>query len=177
MQGYVTRKGRQWYAVVYEGLDPATGRERRRWHRAGTVRAQAEALARQLAIQERQRRGDGRGQLTFAGFVGAPRCRSGQSVGGHQRERPGVERSGGPCLSGPSCSPRSARRIPLRLDGWAKRYCAKSAHLSPWPGTIEFATMSSPWVPHFPYSPLLHVTTSLHSCVALGRAIPRVARS
>lgn len=59
MQGYVTRKGRHWYAVVYEGLDPATRRERRRWHRGGTDRAQAEALARQLAVQERQRRGDG----------------------------------------------------------------------------------------------------------------------
>lgn len=59
MQGYVTRKGRHWYAVVYEGLDPATRRERRRWHRGGTDRGQAEALARQLAVQERQRRGDG----------------------------------------------------------------------------------------------------------------------
>lgn len=47
MQGYVTSKGRHWYAVVYEGLDPATGRERRRWHRAGTDRAQAQSLARQ----------------------------------------------------------------------------------------------------------------------------------
>jgi hypothetical protein len=44
MQGYVTRKGQQWYAVVYEGLDPATGRERRRWHPAGTDRGEAEWL-------------------------------------------------------------------------------------------------------------------------------------
>jgi hypothetical protein len=30
MRGYVTQKETRWYAVVYEGLDPITGRERRR---------------------------------------------------------------------------------------------------------------------------------------------------
>lgn len=69
MQGYVTRKGQQWYAVIYEGLDPATGRERRRWHAAGRERRRAEALARQLARDENERRGHGRSRLTFAGFV------------------------------------------------------------------------------------------------------------
>ena len=68
MQGYVVRKGQQWYAVVYAGLDPVTGRERRRWHAAGTDRPTAERLARQLARAEQLRRGDGRGRLTFAGF-------------------------------------------------------------------------------------------------------------
>ena len=29
MKGYVARKGDRWYAVMYEGLDPVTGRERR----------------------------------------------------------------------------------------------------------------------------------------------------
>ncbi len=28
MKGYVVRKGNQYYAVIYEGLDPITGRER-----------------------------------------------------------------------------------------------------------------------------------------------------
>lgn len=69
MQGYVTRKGQQWYAVIYEGLDPTTGRERRRWHAAGRERRQAESLARQLADDENERRGHGRSRLTFAGFV------------------------------------------------------------------------------------------------------------
>lgn len=59
MQGYVTRKGQQWYAVIYEGLDPATGRERRRWHAVGRERRRAEALARQLARDENERRGRG----------------------------------------------------------------------------------------------------------------------
>lgn len=28
MKGYVANKGGRWYAVIYEGLDPVTGRER-----------------------------------------------------------------------------------------------------------------------------------------------------
>jgi hypothetical protein len=35
MKGYVARKSDRWYAVIYEGLDPITGRERRTWHPAG----------------------------------------------------------------------------------------------------------------------------------------------
>ena len=42
---YVRRRGDRYYAVVYEGLDPVTGKERRRWHPAGTDRAEAERLA------------------------------------------------------------------------------------------------------------------------------------
>ena len=36
MKGYVARKGDRYYAVIYEGTEPITGRERRRWHPAGT---------------------------------------------------------------------------------------------------------------------------------------------
>lgn len=49
MKGYVTRKGDRWYAVIYEGIDPVTGRERRSWHPTGTERADAERLAARLA--------------------------------------------------------------------------------------------------------------------------------
>jgi hypothetical protein len=45
MKGYVARKGDRFYAVIYEGLDPLTGRERRRWHPAGTCEMQARLLA------------------------------------------------------------------------------------------------------------------------------------
>jgi hypothetical protein len=71
MMGYVTRKGDRWYwyAVVYEGLDPATGKERRRWHPAGIDRGEAEILARRLARDEYDRRGIGRSRLTLAGHV------------------------------------------------------------------------------------------------------------
>ncbi len=69
MKGYVACKGKRWYAVVYEGVDPVTGRERRRWHAAGTDRAEAEALAGRLAVDARERRRDGRVRLTFTDFV------------------------------------------------------------------------------------------------------------
>lgn len=49
MQGYVVQKGSRVYAVIYEGVDPLTGRERRRWHPAGTDRDEAEAMAACLA--------------------------------------------------------------------------------------------------------------------------------
>lgn len=49
MKGYVSKKGERYYAVVYEGLDPLTGRERRRWHPAGTCETEARELAAQLA--------------------------------------------------------------------------------------------------------------------------------
>lgn len=58
VKGYVVRKGNQHYAVIYEGLDPITGRERRRWHPAGPDRAVAEALAHRLAddrLRDRRR--------------------------------------------------------------------------------------------------------------------------
>lgn len=49
MKGYVSKKGERYYAVVYEGLDPLTGRERRRWHPAGICETEARELAAQLA--------------------------------------------------------------------------------------------------------------------------------
>jgi hypothetical protein len=49
VKGYVVRKGSRFYAVIYEGVDPLTGRERRRWHPAGESRCEAELLAAQLA--------------------------------------------------------------------------------------------------------------------------------
>jgi integrase len=49
VRGYVVQRGERFYAVIYEGLDPITGREHRRWHPAGTDRTEAEVLARRLA--------------------------------------------------------------------------------------------------------------------------------
>ena len=45
MRGYVAQRRNRFYAVIYEGIDPITGRERRRWHPAGTDKEQAEKLA------------------------------------------------------------------------------------------------------------------------------------
>lgn len=55
MRGYTAKKGRRYYAVIYEGIDPATGRERRRWYRAGTRKADADRLVTELV----KRRNDG----------------------------------------------------------------------------------------------------------------------
>ncbi|HUF14769.1 MAG TPA: site-specific integrase [Acidimicrobiia bacterium] len=68
MRGYVARKGDRWYAVVYEGLDPVTGKERRRWLPAGTTREDAEQLAARLAA-ELNGRNDKVRSLTFGAYL------------------------------------------------------------------------------------------------------------
>jgi integrase len=68
MKGYVARKGERWYAVIYEGLDPITGRERRTWHAAGTSRDEAERLATRLAATSNQRADEAR-SLTFGAYL------------------------------------------------------------------------------------------------------------
>jgi len=51
VQGDVVAKGNRFYAVIYDGIDPLTGRERRQWHPAGTDRDDADRLARRLGVQ------------------------------------------------------------------------------------------------------------------------------
>lgn len=51
--GYVVERDGRFYAVLYDGIDPITGRERRRWPAAGSSRADAERIA---ATIERERR-------------------------------------------------------------------------------------------------------------------------
>ena len=68
MKGYVTQKGTRWYAVIYEGLDPITGRERRRWHAAGSSQGDAERLAARLAKQHNGRKDQAR-SLTFGAYL------------------------------------------------------------------------------------------------------------
>lgn len=55
MNGYVVERDNRYCAVIYEGLDPATERERRRWHPAGRNREEAERAAAALADQHRRR--------------------------------------------------------------------------------------------------------------------------
>src|SRR5213083_2554342 len=68
MKGYVAQRRGRFYAVIYAGLDPGTGRERRTWHPAGTDRAAAERLAARLAIEE-QGRADQVRALTFGAYL------------------------------------------------------------------------------------------------------------
>ena len=44
MRGHIAKKGNRYYAVVYEGIDPATGKPRHRWHAAGDNRKGAEKV-------------------------------------------------------------------------------------------------------------------------------------
>lgn len=69
MKGYVARKGDRYYAVVYEGVDPITGRERRRWYPAGSDRPTAEALAHRLADEHRSGGTRQRSSLTVAVYL------------------------------------------------------------------------------------------------------------
>ncbi len=68
MKGYVRQRRGRYYAVIYEGLDPVTGREHRRWHPAGTDRAEAERLAARLAAEESVRT-DATRSLTFGAYL------------------------------------------------------------------------------------------------------------
>ena len=68
MQGHVARKRDRYYAVIYEGLDPVTGKERRSWHPAGTDRSEAGALVARLAL-ERDGRNDEVRSLTFGAYL------------------------------------------------------------------------------------------------------------
>ena len=68
MQGYVAKKGKQYYAVIYEGLDPITGKEKRTWHAAGPNKAAAAKLAKSLAAAA-DGRNDKTRSLTFGAYL------------------------------------------------------------------------------------------------------------
>ena len=55
MRGYLVKKGARYYAVVYEGTDPLTRKERRTWRAAGTSRREAERFLAEL-VQARNSR-------------------------------------------------------------------------------------------------------------------------
>ncbi|MDQ3681145.1 MAG: site-specific integrase [Actinomycetota bacterium] len=48
---YIVQRKDRFYVVAYDGLDPLTGKERRRWHPVGRDRAEAEAIAAQVDSQ------------------------------------------------------------------------------------------------------------------------------
>jgi integrase len=56
MRGHVAKKGKRYYAVVYEGVDPATGKDCHRWYAGGRTRKEAERVLTELI--KRQHAGD-----------------------------------------------------------------------------------------------------------------------
>jgi hypothetical protein len=68
MNGYIAQRRGRFYVVIYEGRDPVTGKELRRWHPAGADRAAAERLAKKLAVEETRRVAAVR-SLTFGAYL------------------------------------------------------------------------------------------------------------
>ena len=76
MRGGIQKKGKNYYAVIYDGIDPGTGRKIRRWVPAGTRRADAEKALADLI----RRKYDGEPipseKLTLAEYLTSGGCRS-----------------------------------------------------------------------------------------------------
>ena len=69
MRGYVVKKGSQYYAVIYEGVDPTTGKERRRWHPGGPLKRDAERLVNELVKRKDDGTYRGPDRLTLGEYL------------------------------------------------------------------------------------------------------------
>ncbi len=69
MRGYTAKKGKQFYAVIYEGVDPATGKERRRWIHAGPRRGDAERLVTELVKRRNDGQSNSRDKTTLGEYL------------------------------------------------------------------------------------------------------------
>ena len=66
---YIVTKQNRFYVVTYDGIDPNTGRERRRWHLAGESREDAETIAANLTHRTAQVRAGACSAATVTSFV------------------------------------------------------------------------------------------------------------
>jgi integrase len=66
---YITSRNNRFYVVAYDGIDPATGRERRRWHPAGRSLADAEAIASSLNERPAMPISRSRDAVTVGGYL------------------------------------------------------------------------------------------------------------
>ncbi|MGE0306173.1 MAG: tyrosine-type recombinase/integrase [Acidimicrobiia bacterium] len=66
---YIIERNDHFYVVAYDGSDPRTGKERRRWHPAGRCRADAEAIAERLSAQRQGARQRATSALTVEQFL------------------------------------------------------------------------------------------------------------
>jgi hypothetical protein len=137
MHGYVVRKRDCYHAVIYEGLDPVTGRERRSWHPAGTDRSEAERLAARLAA-ECIVRNDGLRSLSFGAYLTRQWFAGQEAHAGHQhlpRLRPQHRAPRPPCrrhhpparpAATPPRNPLRPAAHPATVDGpWHPSRCTR----------------------------------------------------
>lgn len=68
---YIVKRRNRLYVVAYDGIDPLTGKERRRWHPAGTDRAEAEQIARRIHAHAESRNGPTSETFTLGVFLTA----------------------------------------------------------------------------------------------------------
>ena len=66
---YIIFRNNRFYVVAYDGVDPATGRERRRWHAAGTSQTDAEAIASSIIETNRVPIPRGRDAVTLGEYL------------------------------------------------------------------------------------------------------------
>jgi hypothetical protein len=66
---YIVQRRDRFYVVAYDGVDPLTGRERRRWHPVGGDRAEAEAVAARLKHEKVSPPRARSGALTLGEFM------------------------------------------------------------------------------------------------------------
>ena len=69
VMAYIVTKQNRFYVVTYDGIDPTTGRERRRWHLAGDSREDAETIASNLTHRTDQVRAGACSAATVTSFV------------------------------------------------------------------------------------------------------------
>jgi hypothetical protein len=66
---YIVQRKDRFYVVAYDGLDPLSGKERRRWHPVGHDRDEAEAVRRRLELEPRDQQPPTGGPITFSTFL------------------------------------------------------------------------------------------------------------
>jgi hypothetical protein len=66
---YIVQGEDRFYVVAYDGIDPLTGKEWRRWHPVGHDRYEAEAIAARLDEQRDTPPPATGGPITLGGFL------------------------------------------------------------------------------------------------------------
>ena len=66
---YIVQRKDRFYVVAYDGLDPLSGKERRRWHPVGHDRDEAEAVRRRLDLEPRDEQPTSGGPITVSTFL------------------------------------------------------------------------------------------------------------